>query len=77
MIKHSLLDRIYNTKEGGILLSLIFGFAFTTLFRKVCKGSHCVVIKSDLEKIRKNIYKLDSGKCVSFGPKLQSCELKK
>lgn len=69
-----MIRRLFDSKEGGILLSILLGFGLTALFRKTCEN--CIIIKSKTEEITKGVYKLESGKCVKFEPKLKKCELK-
>jgi hypothetical protein len=71
----NLIDRLFKTETGGIILSIIFGLAIPTLFRRVCSDDKCVVIKSNTDEIKKNIYRED-GVCYRFSPKLLKCKSK-
>tara|TARA_Y100000385_G_C12750033_1_gene490490 strand:+ start:144 stop:368 length:225 start_codon:yes stop_codon:yes gene_type:complete len=71
-----ILDDITTNRSGRILLSIIWGLGLATLFRKVCKGRNCIVIKAPNPKdIKENIYGFD-GKCYKFSPKVTSCKKK-
>lgn len=71
-----LVKRLFQTKEGGMLLSLVFGIALTTLFRKKCIGDKCIIVKTKINEVTKQTYHLPSGKCVKFEPKITKCEFK-
>lgn len=61
-----------NTK-GRIIISIIWGFGLATLFRKVCKGRSCIVIKgpNPLE-LNNNIYTHDN-KCFRYKYQSTTC----
>ena len=53
---------------GRIIISIIWGFGLATLFRKICKGKKCIILKApEPNQIKKNIYKFDN-KCYKFKP---------
>jgi hypothetical protein len=63
-----------NSKDGRVFVSIILGLGLATLFRKVCKGTSCLVIKgpkpSDVEK---HYYKIEE-KCFKYTPKVTPCD---
>jgi len=62
-----------NNKEGRILLSIIWGLGLATLFRRVCIGRNCIIIKPpNLKEVRDNIYGFE-GKCYRFDTKSAKC----
>jgi hypothetical protein len=69
----SFIDNMLSSKEGRIVLSIIWGLGLATLFRKVCVGRSCIVIKApNLKKIENNVYGFD-GKCYKFNPEITKC----
>lgn len=70
-----LIDRLLKTKTGGIILSILFGLAIPTLFRRVCMEEHCKIIESDIDEIKKKVYKNDN-ECYRFEPVLVECKSK-
>lgn len=61
MIK-SLLDN----KNSAVAISCIIGFGFALMFRRVCYGNQCIVIKGPpTEKTKDTVYKT-SNNCVQY-----------
>ena len=72
-----LIDDFLSSKKGKIIISIIWGLGLATLFRKVCKGRNCIVIKGpDPKELENNIYNFD-GKCYTFDSTVTACKLKK
>ena len=73
------MDEFLKSHTGKILISIIWGLGIAALFRNVCKGTDCIVIKGpNPNEIKQNIYKIpinDKGqyKCVRFIPYYSSC----
>ena len=68
--------KLFNTPEGKIIVSILWGLGVATLFRGVCKD--CIIVQSeDPEEVSKKTYKfndtLGTTKCVQFKPKFVSC----
>jgi len=40
------LSKLFHTKTGKIVLSIILGLGLATLFRTVCKDKNCIVFKA-------------------------------
>lgn len=58
-------------------MSVIIGFGLATLFRRVCKGKGCVIVKSPpLKDLEKYLYRID-GKCYKYRPYAVSCKAKR
>ena len=60
------LSKLLTTKTGRVVMSVLLGFGLATIFRAVCRGSGCQVIKApplaELEKPAKQ----SNGKCVAY-----------
>ena len=69
-----IIEDFTSSYKGRILISIIWGLGLATLFRRVCKGRDCIVIKSvDPDEIKNKIYKYDD-KCYSFDAKITRCK---
>ena len=72
-----IVDRLFKNKSGMILISIIWGLGLAALFKKVCKGRNCVIVKSPLPKdVENSIYKFDN-KCYTFETENTFCTKKK
>lgn len=70
----SILDDFLKNDIGRSIISIIWGLGLAVMFKKVCKGRNCIVIKApDPNKIRKNIYKFNK-KCYKFIPEITNCK---
>lgn len=58
------------------LISLILGFGIAAIFRPLCKGPDCLVIRGPpVDEIRGSVYQFGS-KCVEFSAKPVECPAK-
>lgn len=61
-----LVDRLLYTDKGQIISSIVIGFAFALIFRKVCEGKECrLILAPPLEHIKSTIYELE-GDCYRY-----------
>ena len=66
---------ITNDKFGKIIISIIWGLGLAALFRKVCKGRDCIIIKGPKpEETDDNIYRFNN-KCYKYNSYSSSCKL--
>ena len=71
------LDKFIHSNQGKYLMSILLGLGLATLFRSVCKGSRCNVIKAPpMEEIDGQIYKLN-GKCYKIKTNPITCDSKR
>lgn len=69
----STLGKIFNSNDGMVLISIIWGLGLASLFRKVCKDRTCIVIRAPIKSnIRNTIYEFDT-KCYRFEAKTTKC----
>lgn len=67
------LDRLFYNESGQILVSIVFGVALAFMFRKVCKGEHCIVMQPPpLDDIDKYVYKVNNV-CYKYSPRVSEC----
>ena len=69
-----IFDKILNTKEGSIIISIILGLGLASLFKKVCQDNNCVIVKSPAtNNIVGKIFK-DDDKCYKYSPISTTCK---
>tara|TARA_B110000908_G_C10153582_1_gene402559 strand:+ start:723 stop:965 length:243 start_codon:yes stop_codon:yes gene_type:complete len=60
------LTSLLENNKGKIIISIIWGLGLATLFRKVCKGRSCIVIKGpNPEDLNNKVYTHDN-KCFKY-----------
>lgn len=61
------------TLAGSRILSVILGLGLASLFRKVCSGDRCVVVKGPkLADVAKHTYRIDE-RCYVYKPVATTC----
>jgi hypothetical protein len=71
------LDKFIHSQQGKYLMSILLGLGLATLFRTVCKGSRCKIMKAPpMEEIDGQIYKYD-GKCYEMNTNSITCDSKR
>lgn len=71
----NLLKQLENNIYAKIIISIIWGIGIAALFRKVCKGRECIIIRSpDMRKFEKGVYEFDN-KCYTFKSKVTTCDV--
>lgn len=70
------LEKFVHSQTGKYIMSIILGLGLATIFREVCKGNKCKVIKAPpLEDIDDKIYKF-GGKCYKMEKNQVKCNAK-
>jgi hypothetical protein len=70
------VTKILNDRFGSILVSVILGLGLAAVFRRVCHGDGCVVVRApDAKELAENVYKTDSS-CYRYTPNLVPCPMK-
>ena len=65
---------LVKSKLGRQLVSIILGFGLASLFRKVCKGTNCYVIRGPkISEVAGKLYRLDD-RCYTYKPLSSLCE---
>ena len=73
----SVVKKFFDDSNGKMIISIIWGLGLAALFRKVCKGRNCIVIKSvNPKKLDNKIFKVNN-KCVKFNSEVKTCKNKK
>jgi hypothetical protein len=67
------LDKILNVPGLATLISLVLGFGLAAMFRPLCKGPECLILRGPpVTDIRGTVYQFGS-KCVEFDAKPVEC----
>jgi hypothetical protein len=70
------LGKFVHTRTGKIIMSMILGLGFASLFRTVCKNYDCIQLyAAPLEKIENKIFQI-GNKCVKYKYSVAKCENK-
>ena len=68
------LSTVMDHPVGRIIISFLLGLGLASLFRKVCSGTNCVVVKGpNAKEVNKFYYKVDDD-CYKYTPYASSCE---
>lgn len=71
-----MIDEIFKSRIGIILISIIWGLGLSTLFRKACLGRNCQVLTyngPDPKEIRDTYYDYGNGTCYKYKPFMAQC----
>ena len=67
---------LMNNTSGQIMISIVLGFGLATMFKKVCKGKNCFVIKGpNPNEVAKHYYKI-ADRCYKYTPEVTPCKKK-
>tara|TARA_B100001093_G_C26843575_1_gene1021700 strand:+ start:134 stop:355 length:222 start_codon:yes stop_codon:yes gene_type:complete len=70
------INDIMNNDIGKVIISIIWGLGLATLFRKVCKGRKCLIMRGPKpEEMNNKVYKFDD-KCYLYKAKNTTCKKK-
>ena len=71
------LSKFLHSTNGHYLMSVILGLGLATLFRTVCKGKNCLILKApDASDINGKIYRFQD-KCYKYNAKPTKCDANK
>lgn len=71
---NSRLSRLFNSKEGKYIFSIILGIGLASLFRRACSSRNCLVFKApSIKSIRNQIFQ-HNNKCYKFSEHSVSCK---
>lgn len=70
-----LVDRLFYTRVGAIVVSGLFGMALAMMFQRVCKDQRCIVVQSPpMKEINDFIYQINQNSCYKYTPRVVKCE---
>ena len=71
-----MVEDVISNDKAKIIISIIWGLGLATLFRKVCKGRKCLIIKGPKpEEMNNKVYKFDN-KCYLYKSQNTTCKKK-
>jgi hypothetical protein len=69
-------DKYLHSHNGKIIISILLGFGFASLFRKICKGYNCINFYAPkLDEFNDKIFKTNNG-CVKYKSYITKCDNK-
>jgi len=70
------LSNIMNDPVGRIIISVLLGLGLASIFRKVCSGNSCVIVKGpSMNEIKRFYYKIEED-CYKYTPIASQCDRK-
>lgn len=71
-----MIKKLFESKYGAIIISVILGLGLAAVFKQVCKGDDCLVINGpNLTDMNKYFYKIDDD-CFKYTPYVTKCDKK-
>lgn len=71
------ISKFLHSQSGRYLMSLILGLGLATLFRTVCKGKNCLLLKApEGSEINGQVFRYQE-KCYKYNPKQTKCDANK
>lgn len=68
------IKKLFESKIGSILISIILGLGLAALFRSACKDGKCIVIEGPpRQDTDKYYYKFDNS-CYKYTPVATECD---
>lgn len=68
------LSQAMNSKYGPIVISVLLGLGLAAMFRRVCRGDGCVVVKApDLKEVQDSVYRYGDA-CYKYTPHATPCQ---
>lgn len=66
-------ETMFNSPQGRIILSIIWGLGLAAMFRKVCSGRSCIVIRGPSPAEMENKVYAFNDKCYTYKAENTSC----
>lgn len=79
IIVYIMIEEIFKTRMGVIILSVIWGLGLSTIFRKACNGRTCQIVRyigPDPQEVEKQYYNYGTKSCYQYQPVIASCDAK-
>ena len=68
------MKKFFDSNFGQIFISIVWGLGLAVIFRRVCEGRNCILIKAENPvKVQKKIYKYENS-CYKYYPEPISCQ---
>lgn len=70
------LERLFKSHAGIILISIIWGLGLSTLFHSASRSRDCYIIRGpDLKLMEKQVFNYDTGQCYKYVPVAVKCQI--
>lgn len=69
----SIMDKLFYTPQGQIIVSAVIGLGISSLFHRVCKDNCTVYYAPYIEEVKDNIFKLEDT-CYKYTPYVVKCQ---
>lgn len=69
-----LVDRLFYTPIGAMVVSGLFGMALALMFQRACAGDKCIQSKApSLKELQDYIYQIHEDECYLYKPRVVRC----
>lgn len=69
-----LVDRLFYTPIGAMVVSGLFGMALALMFQRVCKGGNCIRVQAPpMNEVRNYVYQMGEDECYVYKPRVVKC----
>ncbi len=69
------VKKMLNDKFGSIMISVILGLGLAAVFRRVCTGDGCIVVKApNAKELTEHVYRIDAS-CYKYTPNVVPCAM--
>lgn len=69
--------RLFNSPQGRVIISILWGLGIATLFKGACKNNCIVVRAADPDSVSDKVYQVagkdGAQRCVRFKPRFVDC----
>ncbi len=65
--------KLFKTREGRLIVSILWGLGLACLFRQVCRGRQCIIYEGPDPNAVSNQTFIQDNKCYRFYPKSTTC----
>ena len=70
-----IVERLFKSRIGIILISIVWGLGLSTLFNTACKGRNCYVIRGpDIKTTTSQYFNYGTDKCYQYYPVIAKCK---
>lgn len=71
------VNRLFYTKFGQVIISILFGMSLALMFHQVCKGKHCIIhVAPPSRDVTKKVFGVQD-KCYEYVPDIVPCQEQK
>jgi hypothetical protein len=68
-----IVENFLSNDKGKIIISIIWGLGLAAMFRKVCKGRNCIIIKGPKpDELENKVFRFEN-KCYIYNAMITKC----